>query len=396
MSSPKGKAAGRQARAASSKKQQPASSAKRGAKKDGAGGCCCGHSGAKPKKIKVKATSLSKQAWARSQTATATKSGQQGLHDAAPTGAAHLGGEPEPVAAAGADGALLGKRHAAKAAREDARIVRNAKPPFAFDWGDADEYEIDFQAVLGEGSYGKVYRASKTSTDEDVVIKVFKKEKFNKDRVKLEADVLAEIADGPNVLRLLDMLFVRQTGDVMMATEFFDATPHDELVRTIDYAGLLAYFSQLLQALKFAHGKGVLHRDVKGANVLFNADRRQLRLIDWGFGVHVAVPMIDWPGTRWFKSPELFVCAAHAHFCTRSLHARTHEHHCSTPLTRGLLTCFVVVLALARCVALLLVLPLLSRAPFARFFVAFCTRTITMALSISGQLVCCWARFCSA
>lgn len=44
------------------------------------------------------------------------------------------------------------------------------------------------------------------------------------------------------------------------------------------------YLYKLLQALDFAHSRGVMHRDVKPRNVVINRRTRSLRLIDWGLG----------------------------------------------------------------------------------------------------------------
>jgi serine/threonine protein kinase len=43
-----------------------------------------------------------------------------------------------------------------------------------------------------------------------------------------------------------------------------------------------SYMFQLLQALDFTHSRGIMHRDVKPANVLIDHSKRQLKLIDWG------------------------------------------------------------------------------------------------------------------
>lgn len=53
--------------------------------------------------------------------------------------------------------------------------------------------------------------------------------------------------------------------------------------RLSDYEVRL-YLYKLLQALDFAHSRGVMHRDVKPRNVVINRRTRRLRLIDWGLG----------------------------------------------------------------------------------------------------------------
>lgn len=53
--------------------------------------------------------------------------------------------------------------------------------------------------------------------------------------------------------------------------------------RLTDYEVRL-YLYKLLQALDFAHSRGIMHRDVKPRNVVINRRTRSLRLIDWGLG----------------------------------------------------------------------------------------------------------------
>lgn len=53
--------------------------------------------------------------------------------------------------------------------------------------------------------------------------------------------------------------------------------------RLSDYEVRL-FLYKLLQALDFAHSRGIMHRDVKPRNVVINRRTRSLRLIDWGLG----------------------------------------------------------------------------------------------------------------
>lgn len=53
--------------------------------------------------------------------------------------------------------------------------------------------------------------------------------------------------------------------------------------RLTDYEVRL-YLYKLLQALDFAHSRGLMHRDVKPRNIVINRWTRSLRLIDWGLG----------------------------------------------------------------------------------------------------------------
>jgi casein kinase II subunit alpha len=69
------------------------------------------------------------------------------------------------------------------------------------------------------------------------------------------------------------------------------------------------YVKELISALDWAHSKGVMHRDMKAANVLINHAERKLKLIDWGLSdfYRYGHPNALGMGTRSTQAPELFL-----------------------------------------------------------------------------------------
>jgi serine/threonine protein kinase len=128
---------------------------------------------------------------------------------------------------------------------------------------------------LGEGGMGAVYRATDTKLNRDVAIKILP-ETFAVDPDRLarftrEAQVLASL-NHPNIASIYG---VEDRAIIM------------ELVGGPDLAGplppetALPLIHQLIDALEYAHEKGVVHRDLKPANIKITPEGR-LKILDFG------------------------------------------------------------------------------------------------------------------
>ncbi|CAG8709225.1 5578_t:CDS:2 [Racocetra persica] len=131
-----------------------------------------------------------------------------------------------------------------------------------------DNYEI--VRKIGRGKYSEVFEGVNIMNNEKCVIKVLKPVK--KKKIKREIKILQNLAGGPNIISLLDV--VRDP-----------------------------------QALDYCHSKGIMHRDVKPHNVMIDHEKRKLRLIDWGLAefYHPGTEYNVRVASRYFKGPELLV-----------------------------------------------------------------------------------------
>lgn len=152
-----------------------------------------------------------------------------------------------------------------------------------------DRYEV--HRILGQGGFATVYHATDRAMSRAVVIKVLSPREGGYDgavraRFLREARVFAGLHD-PHTITMYDFGESR-TGLLYMVFEYIDGR---DLSDVIADQGRLPpvvvghVVEQLLSALREAHAQGILHRDMKPANVLvytYDGDPYRVKLIDFG------------------------------------------------------------------------------------------------------------------
>ncbi|KAG6902324.1 hypothetical protein C0995_001703 [Termitomyces sp. Mi166 len=172
-------------------------------------------------------------------------------------------------------------------------------------WGSQDHYEI--VRKVGRGKYSEVFEGVNVVTEEKCIIKVLKPVK--KKKIKREIKILQNLAGGPNVVSLLDVVRDPASKIPSLITEYVHNTDFKVLYPRFTDLDVRYYMLELLKALDFCHSKGIMHRDVKPHNVMIDHDKRKLRLIDWGLAefYHPKTEYNVRVASRYFKGPELLV-----------------------------------------------------------------------------------------
>lgn len=198
-------------------------------------------------------------------------------------------------------------------------------------WGSRSVDCFEKLEQIGEGTYGQVYMAREKATGEIVALKKIRmdneKEGFPITAIR-EIKILKKLQH-ENVIQLKEIVTSqgpegdeqgkldnnKYKGNIYMVFEYMD---HD-LTGLADRPGLRftipqikCYMKQLLTGLHYCHVNQVLHRDIKGSNLLID-NEGNLKLADFGLarsfsGDHNA-NLTNRVITLWYRPPELLLGA---------------------------------------------------------------------------------------
>ena len=135
---------------------------------------------------------------------------------------------------------------------------------------------------LGKGAFGTTYRAVQESTGQPVAVKVLTRVT---PRFREEVKRLSAVSDHPNVVTLLDASLDHDPP--FIATPLLSCTLEDQLPQNpeqVDVEQAAYWFEQLAGVLEHLHERGVLHCDLKPANILLG-ERNDVQLTDFGQAV---------------------------------------------------------------------------------------------------------------
>ncbi len=171
-------------------------------------------------------------------------------------------------------------------------------------------YRLD--ELIGEGGMGVVWAATQISLDRTVALKVVRSElaadsEF-RDRFVTESRIAASLED-PNVVSVYDA--GEESEILYLAMSFIEGTDLRALLRergSLDPQSAVAVISQVALGLKAVHDAGLVHRDVKPANVLIRSRDGKAMLTDFGLARAVNASKITRTGmligTLDYMAPE--------------------------------------------------------------------------------------------
>lgn len=177
-------------------------------------------------------------------------------------------------------------------------------------------------SMQGRGRNANVYECH-AEDGQRYAMKLYAENRRSEDDVKQEIRILKHLREHPNIITFIDS--VRAVGALGrgIVLECIDHTDFRSLFPRFDSHDVQFYMNELAKALEFAHGCGVMHRDVRPHNVVINHESRQvsdpptkglvqcshvkLRLIGWGSSDFYHPDTDYTPRVGTFKPPELLL-----------------------------------------------------------------------------------------
>ena len=169
--------------------------------------------------------------------------------------------------------------------------------------------------IIGRGTFGVVYEAygskpniinssiqnsslnypcEENREDTNMEFNINDKEKyaikryfksFNPNCGQIELILLSYLnrkVNDDRIVKILDGNYIEKTGDFFFVTPYFKYNKFSEFYKQMSFEKIQIYMYQLLTCLKKIHDVGIIHRDIKPDNFLFNYETNECCLIDFG------------------------------------------------------------------------------------------------------------------
>mmetsp|Transcript_58000 Transcript_58000/g.169564 ORF Transcript_58000/g.169564 Transcript_58000/m.169564 type:complete len:834 (+) Transcript_58000:84-2585(+) len=186
---------------------------------------------------------------------------------------------------------------------------------------DLDDLDLDTCELIGQGAYGMVHKVQERTTGQSRVMKtVVRPEGWDDNKLKMEAELLRNL-DHPHILRIFSWY---EDGDAInIVMEHCEGGELLKVVRAgrrqgydVSEIWLATAIRQTFEALVYLHSKSVVHKDLKGQNILL------LRTTD------------DNDGSIFEALPHIVVCdLGIAEVCCRGIFGMRGSKVAGTPTT---------------------------------------------------------------
>ena len=177
------------------------------------------------------------------------------------------------------------------------------------------------QYPIGHGAFGTVYKAIHNSTNKTYAIKIIDYSKdnnkdnnniinYNYNSVQQETSLMKKVNMSDYIVKYYGSYFSRKTNTIWLILEYCSSGSAIDLMlsmdRTFSEVEVATMMEMILKGLVLMHSENLMHRDIKGANILISEDG-YAKLGDFGVGAALSDEKyrISKKGSPYWMSPQV-------------------------------------------------------------------------------------------
>lgn len=97
---------------------------------------------------------------------------------------------------------------------------------------------------------------------------------MRKTKILREVKILQNLYGGPNIIKLHDVARDEASKTPCLVFEYVNNMPYKTLFQKAKDLDVRYYMFELLKALEYSHSNGIMHRDIKPQNIMFDWDKK--------------------------------------------------------------------------------------------------------------------------
>uniref|UniRef100_A0A4W5R0B3 Myosin IIIB n=1 Tax=Hucho hucho TaxID=62062 RepID=A0A4W5R0B3_9TELE len=178
----------------------------------------------------------------------------------------------------------------------------------------------DIAETIGKGTYGKVYRVNNRKDGSQAAVKVLDPINDVDEEIEAEYNILRTLSNHPNVVKFYGMFYKSDDlsgGQLWLVLELCNGGSVTDLIKGLLMRGqrllepVIAYILYgALLGLQHLHNNRIIHRDVKGNNILLTTEGG-VKLVDFGVSAQLTSARLrrnTSVGTPFWMAPEVIAC----------------------------------------------------------------------------------------
>ncbi|QTN31201.1 serine/threonine protein kinase [Akkermansiaceae bacterium] len=199
--------------------------------------------------------------------------------------------------------------------REALRAGNRAPRPTPPEWLQDDDFPYVVGRFVGRGGSGMVWKAEGRGGGGTVALKLvsFRGDRRIRLRWENECDALSRV-DHPNLVKLIDFGLAPDLDAGWVTLEWIEGSDLATVLGdrgSLPVAEAVEFTKQIVAALSALHGAGLLHRDIKPGNILFEESSKRWVLADFGLAYDLGqdaearvTRTLETPATPGYAAPE--------------------------------------------------------------------------------------------